>query len=452
VLEGVSVLVAGAGLAGLVAARDLVALGAAVTVVEARDRVGGRVWTVRQGFTDGQYGEAGAEMIDETHEELIHLVRALGLTLRPMLRRGWALARPDAKGRIRLQALSNRNGWARLAKALTDHCQRYRLAERRWDSPIAAELARQSVAKWLEDTQADSELRDTAVGMRGFFLADPEDLSLLALVDQFATDEIMTDGALALPRMFRVDGGNDRVATSLASALGERVRLSTELVALSQRGRSVRASVRHKRQAYQISCDYAICALPATLLRRVPMTPALPAAQHEAIASLSYGRVTKSLLQFSSGFWRGPGQPSAFGSRLEFGAGWDGSEGQRGKAAILTVVAGGSAGTATAELIGRDGSAALARQLEWFGSNRAQLIAAHHTSWDQDLWARGGYAYFDPGFDPALRAWLARPFERIFFAGEHTSVPWQGYMNGAVESGRRAAAEVDAAHRLGRPA
>ena len=61
-----------------------------------------------------------------------------------------------------------------------------------------------------------------------------------------------------------------------------------------------------KRQSYQITCDYAICALPATLLRRVPMTPALPSAQHEAIASLSYGRATKSLLQFSSGFWRGP--------------------------------------------------------------------------------------------------------------------------------------------------
>ena len=62
--------------------------------------------------------------------------------------------------------------------------------------------------------------------------------------------------------------------------------------------------------------------------------------------------------------------------------------------------------------------------------------------------ARGGYAYFDPAFDPALRAWLARPFGRLFFAGEHTSVKWQGYMNGAVESGRRAAAEIDATHRL----
>ena len=68
--------------------------------------------------------------------------------------------------------------------------------------------------------------------------------------------------------------------------------------------------------------------------------------------------------------------------------------------------------------------------------------------WEQDPYARGGYAYFDPGFDPALRAWLARPAGRLFFAGEHTSLKWQGYMNGAVESGRRAAAEVAAAHTL----
>jgi monoamine oxidase len=66
--------------------------------------------------------------------------------------------------------------------------------------------------------------------------------------------------------------------------------------------------------------------------------------------------------------------------------------------------------------------------------------------WEQDPWARGGYAFFDPAFDPSLRAWLARPFGRVFFAGEHTSVKWQGYMNGAVESGRRAAAEVAAVH------
>jgi monoamine oxidase len=63
-------------------------------------------------------------------------------------------------------------------------------------------------------------------------------------------------------------------------------------------------------------------------------------------------------------------------------------------------------------------------------------------SWERERWSRGGYAFFDPQFAPALRYWLARPFDRIFFAGEHTSLRWQGYMNGAVESGLRAAEEV----------
>jgi monoamine oxidase len=71
-------------------------------------------------------------------------------------------------------------------------------------------------------------------------------------------------------------------------------------------------------------------------------------------------------------------------------------------------------------------------------------------SWENDPWARGGYAFFDPGYKPALRDSLARPFGRIFFAGEHTSVRWQGYMNGAVESGLRAADEVAATERLQR--
>jgi monoamine oxidase len=112
------------------------------------------------------------------------------------------------------------------------------------------------------------------------------------------------------------------------------------------------------------------------------------------------------------------------------------------------LLAGGSASDATTELVAREGSGALARQLDWLGSNRAQLLAAHHVSWEADPYSRGGYAFFDPTFDPALRGWLAQPSGRLFFAGEHTSVQWQGYMNGAVESGRRAAAEVAAAHRL----
>jgi monoamine oxidase len=442
-LGGVSVLVAGAGLAGLTAARDLVTRGADVTVVEARGRVGGRVWTIRDGFADGQHAEAGGDMIDEAQTEIRGLAEELGLKLARILRGGFGYARRDGSGRTRLVQRNAARSWNRLAECLEDLSRRYRLAERRWDSPISADLARRSVAQWLDSVQADRDLRATAIGLRGFFLADPEELSVIAFVDQFASSDEPAGFS-----MYRIVGGNDRLPAALAAALGDRLHLNTELVALSHRGREVRASLKHGRGVSQMTCDYVVLTLPASVLRRVPITPALPAQQHDAIARLKYGRATKTLLQFSSRFWRAVGRPRAFGSDLPFGAVWDGNEEQRGRAGILSLLAGGSASDATQALVAKDGMRALASQLDWLGSSGVELRQSRQVVWETDPWARGGYAYFDPAFDPALRQWLARPFGRLFFAGEHTSFRWQGYMNGAVESGRRAAAEIEAVHRV----
>src|SRR5713101_2414965 len=186
-LNGVSELVAGAGLAGLAAARDLAAMGADVTVIDARDRVGGRVWTIREGFVEGQHAEAGGDMIDEEQHEIRDLAQELGLTLKRVLLGGFGYARLDRRGHPRVVHRGVARGWQRLSAALGDSIRRYRLVEQRWDSPIASDLARRSVAKWLDDIRADGELRTTATGLRGFFLADPEELSLIAIVDQFAS-------------------------------------------------------------------------------------------------------------------------------------------------------------------------------------------------------------------------------------------------------------------------
>lgn len=443
-LGGTTVLVAGAGLAGLVAARDLAAMGANVTVVEARDRVGGRVWTLRDGFLEGQHAEAGGDMIDEGHTAIRTLADDLGLRQVRILRSGFSHARADKRGDVKLVAPAPTRGWERLARELRGFSQQYRWAERRWNSPIAAAIGRRSVAQWLDDIDADTELRTTASGLHGFFLADPADLSLLALVDQFSGDvEFGT-------AMFRIDGGNDRLTHMLAADLGERVLLNTELLALSQRGGSIRASLRSGKVRSQVRADFVVMTLPATLLRRVPMTPALPAQQHEAIVSLQYGRGTKTLLQFSTRFWRAPGRTRAFGSALPFGAAWEGNEDQRGKAGILSLLAGGSASDATAAIIDREGVNGLVRALSWLGSDRATLLAWRQARWESDPWSRGGYAVFDPGFPTSQREWLAQPCGQVFFAGEHTSLHWQGYMNGAVESGHRAASEVRAAYMMSR--
>jgi len=442
-LSGTSIIVAGAGLAGLAAAHDLLALGAHVTVFDARDRVGGRVWTIRDGFTDGQHAEAGGDMIDEGHDEIRSLATAYKLKTTRILRSGFALVRPDRTGRPRIAARRAVRGWDYLAEQLAEPIRSYRLAEQRWDSPIASAIARRSVASWLDERRADSDLRATATGLRGFFLADPEELSLIALVDQFSADnEGMPDA------WYRIEGGNDRLTAAIAARLGDRLRLKTEVIAISQRGPGVRVTIKDAHGQSHAACDYVILALPATTLRRIPMTPSLPARQHDAIGALKYGRATKTLLQFARPFWRARGRPRAFGSPLPFGAVWDGNEEQRGRPGILTLVAGGSASDETQAIVAKDGPIGLVRALEWLGAKEDALLASRQVVWEDDPFARGGYAYFDPGFDPDLRAWLSRPAGRLFFAGEHTSVKWQGYMNGAVESGRRAAAEIAASHSL----
>jgi monoamine oxidase len=442
-LSGVSVLIAGAGLSGLAAARDLAAMGADLTVIDARDRVGGRVWTIRDAFTESQHAEAGGDMIDEEHAALRGLAAELGLTLTRILRGGFGYVRQDESGAPRIMTRSASRGWDRLSGALSAHAGRYRLGEKRWDSPIAADLARRSVAQWLDEAHADADLRATTAGLRGFFLADPDELSLLALVDQFASD-----AEPAYSQMYRIEGGNDRLTAALARPLGERLHLKSEVVAVSHRGGGVRVSIRNGKQVSQIRSDYLLFAMPATLLRRIPITPALPAQQHDAIAGLKYGRATKTLIQFSRRFWRAGTRPRAFGSPLPFGAVWEGNEEQRGRPGILALLAGGSASDATRAITAGEGVQGLARTLDWLGAGGADVIASRQVAWDADPWSRGGYAFFDPGFDPSLRAWLARPSGPLFFAGEHTSIAWQGYMNGAIESGRRAAAEIAAARHL----
>jgi monoamine oxidase len=278
-------------------------------------------------------------------------------------------------------------GWDRLGHALDDVIRPYRLGEQRWDTPIATSIARRSVASWLDERNADAELRAIALGLRGFFLADPEDLSLIALVDQFGGA-----GAGMPSAWYRLEGGNDRLATAIAARLGDRLKLRTEVIAVSQRGPGVRVTLKDAHGQSHRSCDYLVLALPATTLRRIPITPSLSARQHDAIATLKYGHATKTLLQFARPFWRAAGRPRAFGSPLAFGALWDGSEDQRGQSGILSLMAGGGASDETQALMAKDGAAGLVRALEWLGSKNQPLVASRQVVWEDEAFSRGGYA------------------------------------------------------------
>jgi monoamine oxidase len=432
-----SVIVVGAGLAGLSAAVQLLKDGARVTVIEARARVGGRVLTIRDAFAQGQHAEAGAEFIDEGQEEIKHLVHEFGLTLRPILRKGFSFVQQKGTGGIQGRPLSMERAWKPIADQAKSLVRAYRLAEERWDGAIARSLAQRSVAEWLDEIKADNRMRSMVRGLRGFFLADSEELSLLVLVDQLASD---TPGRQS---MSRIEGGNDRLPAEMALSLGDGLHLNTSAVAIRYDHASVHVTVQRTGgdQAHMKS-DYVILALPVTTLRSIDIKPGLPLEQANAYSRLKYGRVTKSLLQFDRRFWQKTGQPRAYGTDAPTGAIWDSNEEQRGRAGILTLMAGGQASEDSQKIVAQEGVEGLVRALEWLKPGSAELLRSYLMTWEDDPWAQGGYAYFDPGFDPAWRPWLARPHGRILFAGEQTSIKWQGYMNGAVESGLRAAAEV----------
>jgi monoamine oxidase len=430
------VLIVGAGLAGLAAARELEDHGLRTSIVEARDRVGGRVWTCRDDFEGGQHAEAGADLVESEQTAVRALAKRYALKLTPILGAGFGYYGPDRNRRPRRQSMAA--GSSEIQAPLNSLIRAFTLGEKRWDNAIARRLAAVSVRDWLlsvSPTRAETRfLLERLRSFRGLFLADPEELSLLAMVDFFAEDPFGGEGSIA-----RVAAGNDRLATAIAESLRGRVKLGAALRKVRTTREGIIATVETAAGLGKTRAEYCIITIPPPLVADLVIEPSLPVKQARANRTLRMGDATKLLLQFESRFWRK--RPSLFGTNQPFGAVWDGNEHQRGRRGILSCLAGGNASKELERELTRGGPGAIVDQLRWLG-RPSQLVHARAIQWERDEWARGGYATFTSGWDPTLREWLARPHGRIFFAGEHTSIRWQGYMNGAVESGQRAAAEV----------
>jgi monoamine oxidase len=431
-MRGARVIVAGAGLAGLSAAYDIARAGAAVTLLDARDHAGGRVRTVRA-FSAGQHAELGGEFIEREHRELLALCDTFGLRLVRILRGGFTHRFRDPDGTYHL---SRTAPWDALADSLAPLVRRYKQTGGDSSADAVREMAARSLSEWLRTSSAPPGVHSMARALRGFFLADPEEISVLPVVEQMARG-----GSPAQVEFFRIEGGNDRLVDALVRATPARLLLGHVIRAVSHALDRVTVSVTDTAGlTQQIESDYLVMTLPASTLRDVEIRPALPEDQQHAITRLAYGRATKVLVQSSTSLFRGR-HARAFATDGSLGAFWDGSEAEGGSASIIVFLAGGSASAPLRDAASHGGRELLS-DLCWLGMNRAPVTAVRVGDWTADPWARGGYAFLDPGFDPAWRPLLSRRAGRIVFAGEHTSERWQGYMNGAIESGQRAAREL----------
>jgi monoamine oxidase len=432
-LKGAQVLVVGGGLAGLTAARGLIDRGAAVHLVEARSRLGGRIWTVRDEGFDEIPLEAGGEFIDGEHAAIRKLVADLGLQLQVILREGFGLAL-DLRGRVQLFK-GMRPIWNEFKQALSKEAEAFRAADCDWSSSAASLIGGHSLADVLRTRHASEAVLAMAQGLRGFYLADADQLSALPGVE--LSMQPTDPGHVTLSR---IKGGNDRLVEKLAARKGLKVSLQLDVKRVAHDARGVSISVADRAgKVSVIKADYLVMTAPGPIVRDLEFTPALPATLRQALKALVPGPATKAHLLFDRSWWRQKGKPQAWGSNLDTGSVWEASGARPG---VLTLLAGGRASKAFRDVLEEGGPQRLVRRLSWLGEPE-EVRDFRSTSWELDRHARGGYAVFGTGFKPEWRSELSRAVGRIAFAGDHTSREWQGYMNGAVESGARAARDIE---------
>jgi monoamine oxidase len=432
-LKGQRVLVVGGGLAGLVAAREAIARGAEVHLLEARERLGGRVWTVHdKSFSDAPL-ELGGEFIDGGHEAIRALCRELRLTLVPILKDGFGLAL-DVNGRVQLFS-GQRPIWNDFKRTLSREASAFAAADCDWGSTTAKAIGRHSTLRLLEARGASREVIAMVQALRGFLLADADQLS--ALVGVELSGQPTDPGHVTLSR---IKGGNDRLVQALARQPRLTISLKAVVDSIRQDDRRVSAHVTDgSKKGLLVTGDYLVLATPITISRTLEFAPAIPAAMRRAWQAIGAGPATKAHVRFDTTWWRKRGRPRAWGTNLDTGAIWETSG--TGPAS-LTMLAGGRASRALRDLLEEGGPQRVIRRLSWLGEP-GDARDFRSISWELDPFARGGYGVFGPGFRPEWRAELQRAHGRVVFAGEHTSRQWQGYMNGAVESGQRAARDVE---------
>jgi monoamine oxidase len=440
------VVVVGAGLAGLTAAVDLHDAGWDVTVLEARDRVGGRVFTLHEPFSDHQYAEAGGESIDDNHTAIQALARRYDLPLahRPADKLVRA-AVFDKGARSSLGALLEQNGSATTIgylgfdQALIDVA-----GDMDPEHPERAAHAVELDSRSLEDFLADQHLTDAAAFLvrtnyRGNYNAELSGVSLLFAAQQAVVDQNLPESGV---ETMRIAGGNQRLPQALAKALGQRVVLGAAVTRISQQSWGVRVSA----GARSYGAAHLVLAVPPPPLRRITFDPALPAAVSDMVTHLRLGSALKVSRQYSSRFWIPEGLSGFTVTDLPFAVGWEATDSQPVTASgpgILTQFVTGDAAVAGAKLRDRKRIASFGAQLDRvYPEGLASSTPRRSTmAWADEPFTGGGYAVFAPGqfapFWPVLRA----PHGRIWFAGEHTET-LAGYMESAVRSGHRVAGSI----------
>lgn len=440
------VVIVGAGLAGLCAARELERGGAEVVVLEARDRVGGRV---QGGSLGGHPVELGGTWIGEGHTAMAGLVDELGLETFGTFNDGRTLVQ---LGRRRALVSGTKGAVPPLNPvALADLAQgmlRFgRLArtvdpDRPWSHAKADELDGQTFETWVRRTlRTPSGRAYFRVATEALFSADTTDVSLLHVLF-YAVSNGDLETLLAVDRgaqQDRVVGGSVLVAERLAAELDVRLGRPVDLVEHGLRGVVVTS-----RSGERFAADRAIVAVPPTLAGRLRYAPVLPAWRDQLTQKLPAGTVAKTFAAYPTPFWRDAGLNGQVASdtgpvKVTFDVSPPGAE-----VGVLLGFVEGSDARFWQRLSAADRRRSVLDCLvRYFGPEAAAPTDYLEQDWSAEEFTRGCYgAHFAPGVWTGFGHALRPPVGPVHWAGAEYAVEWNGYMEGAVRSGLAVAREV----------
>jgi monoamine oxidase len=438
-----SVLVVGAGLAGLTAATRLRDAGKRVTLIEARSDPGGRVRTLRGYFDDRIYGELGAARVAETHEYVLHWLNELGLSLTAFAPAGAGL---QVVGGMRARA-DDEAARARIAPGLAPDERRLSPSGLllKYLKNVPEELANPETdiaePRWR---QFDALTWPAFLAARG---ASKAAIQLMTLGgDSSGFSALFMLQQIMLHRdsrqYLKIEGGMDRLPRGLAAHLKDVIRYDCELTRLERTSTGIRASFKTADRTEMLAADRAVLAIPFSTLRRIVIEPPFGPEKTSVIKDLTYYEATRFLLQTKSRFWE-PAHLTG-GARTDGPADiWDMSYGQKGARGLISLTTGNAAIEQRLKALPPPGivgfGVGLAKQA--FPEIGVELQKSYVQHWAEDPYVRGAFTVFHPGQMTRWVPLIGRPEGRVSFAGEHTA-PWNGWMEGALWSGERAAQEI----------
>ena len=449
-----NVVVLGAGLAGLSAAYELEKAGHNVTVLEARKKPGGRVRTFRD-FDSGLYAEAGPVSFPSDHQFTWDYCMELSLPVRPAFRIGFDQVanvqgsrfriRSDGSADIPLQLTpaERQAGIYGLATLYLGRFMRDVGNPRRGDWPPdnLREIDSISCEQLLRDRGAsDAAVRlidATPTGLLGFGVGS------ISALDAVVT-EVISSGAGS----FEISGGNDQLPMAFRQRLKGGYAKKATVQRITQDAQGVTVSYINKGGNLQtITADRVVCTIPFAVLKNIEVDPPFPEDKRRAIQEIELTPVTRTFQQFGARVWEQDHFDGYGFSDLIIQDSYAPTLTQSGPRGLLASYTGGQRALDLGSMIEQDRQDLVLRRLgDLFTGLRSQYEWGLSQVWHEDPFAKGAFTYFKPGQITSLLPVAQRSEGRIHFAGEHTSM-WHGWMNGALESGNRAADEVNRAGR-----